>query len=85
MTTLLNIFADELENEPNIIEQNFKKMESQEYLDHCLKIMEADKNLSDHTKIIMFVEYAKKYYEEKKPISVKVICERCGNISKRKL
>jgi hypothetical protein len=34
MTTLLKIFAEELENEPNIIEINFKKMESQEYLEH---------------------------------------------------
>jgi hypothetical protein len=85
MTTLLEIFAEELENEPNIIEINFKKMETQEYLEHCLAVMKADKNLSDETKIIMFVEYAKKYYEDIKPKSVKVICNRCGTVNARKL
>jgi hypothetical protein len=85
MTTLLEIFAEELENEPNIIEINFKKMETQEYLEHCLAVMKADKNLSDETKIIMFVEYAKKYYEDMKPKSVKVICNRCGTVTTRNM
>jgi hypothetical protein len=85
MTTLLEIFAEELENEPNIIELNFKKMETQEYLEHCLAVMKADKNLSDETKIIMFVEYAKKYYEDMKPKSVKVICNRCGTVTTRNM
>ena len=85
MTTLLQIFAEELENEPNIIEINFKKMETQEYLEHCLAVMKADKNLSDETKIIMFVEYAKKYYEDMKPKSVKVICNRCGTVTTRNM
>jgi hypothetical protein len=85
MTTLLEIFEEELENEPNIIEINFKKMETQEYLEHCLAVMKADKNLSDETKIIMFVEYAKKYYEDMKPKSVKVICNRCGTVTTRNM
>ena len=85
MPTLLEILAEELKNEPNIIEMNFKKMETQEYLEYCLAVMKADKNLSDETKIIMFIEYAKKYHEDNKPKSVKVICNRCGNINNRKL
>ncbi len=40
-------------------------MDSNQYLEHCLLVMKADPNLSDETKIIMFLEYAKKYHEEK--------------------
>ena len=85
MKTLLEIFEKELENEPNIIEINFKKMESQKYLDRCLDIMKADANLSEDTKIIMFVEYARLVFEEKKPKNIKVICSRCGNVNNRKM
>lgn len=40
-------------------------MDSNQYLEHCLLVMKADPNLSDETKIIMFLEFAKKYCEEK--------------------
>lgn len=57
---------------------NFKlknMSKSNEHLYHCLDIMKADNNLSEETKIIMFVEYArlvleeaKKCIKEKKPL-----------------
>ena len=37
---------------------------SKEYLFRCLDIMKADKNLSEETKIIMFVEYARLVLKE---------------------
>jgi hypothetical protein len=85
MKTLLDIFSKELETEPNIIEINFRKMESQKYLDRCLDIMKADSNLSEDTKIIMFVEYARLVFEEKKLKNVKIICQRCGNVNTRNI
>lgn len=48
---------------------------SNQHLFHCLDVMKADSNLSEDTKIIMFVEYArlvleeaKKCIKEKKPL-----------------
>jgi hypothetical protein len=46
--------------------------------------MKADPNLSEETKIIMFMEYARLVSEENKPKSVQVICSRCGTINVRK-
>lgn len=39
---------------------------SNEHLYRCLDIMNADKNISEETRIIMFVEYAKLVSEESK-------------------
>lgn len=85
MRTLLDIFRNEIENEENIIEKIIDKMDSQKYLDRCLDIMKADSNLSEETKIIMFVEYARLVFEEKKPKNVKIICQRCGNVNTRNM
>jgi hypothetical protein len=85
MRTLLDIFRNEIEKEENIIEKIIDKMESQKYLDRCLDIMKADENLSEDTKIIMFVEYARLVFEEKKPKNIQVICQRCGHINNRKI
>jgi hypothetical protein len=86
MKTLLDIFSEEIKNEPNLIEKIIdKKMESQNYLYRCLDIMKADPNLSEDTKIIMFIEYARLINEEQKPKNVKVICSRCGTINVRKM
>lgn len=85
MKTLFEVFKKELEKEENIIEKIIDKMDSQKYLERCLDIMKADSNLSEDTKIIMFVEYARLVYEEKKPKNIKVICQRCGNINNRKM
>jgi len=85
MRTLLDIFRNEIEKEENIIEKIIDKMESQKYLNRCLDIMKADINLSEETKIIMFVEYARLNFEEKKPKNVKIICRRCGNINTRNM
>lgn len=40
---------------------------SNKHLYHCLDVMKADKNLSEETKIIMFVEYARLVVEESVP------------------
>lgn len=40
---------------------------SNEHLYHCLDVIKADKNISEETKIIMFVEYAKLVVEESAP------------------
>lgn len=40
-------------------------MNSEDYIYHCVDIMNADKNLSDETKILMFVEYGRKLLKEK--------------------
>ena len=84
MKTLLDVFRDSLDNEPNTIEKIIDKMESQRYLERCLDIMKADPNVSEETKIIMFMEYARLISEENKPKSVQVICSRCGTINVRK-
>jgi len=34
--------------------------DSVKYLNHCLDVIEADKNISENTMIVMFVEYAKR-------------------------
>ena len=85
MRTLLDIFRNEIEKEENIIEKIIDKMESQKYLDRCLDIMKADANLSEETKIIMFVEYARLVFDEKKPKNIQIICQRCGNVNNRKM
>jgi hypothetical protein len=85
MKTLLEVFRNEIENEENIIEKIIDKMESQKYLDRCLDIIKADINLSEETKIIMFVEYARLVFEEKKPKNIQIICQRCGNVNNRKM
>ena len=85
MKTLLEVFRNDIEKEENIIEKIIDKMESQKYLDRCLDIMKADSNLSEDTKIIMFVEYSRLVFEEKKPKNIQVICSRCGNVNNRKM
>lgn len=40
---------------------------SNQHLYHCLDVMKADSNLSEETKIIMFVEYARLVVEESMP------------------
>jgi formylmethanofuran dehydrogenase subunit E len=85
MRTLLDIFRNEIEKEENIIEKIIDKMESQKHLDRCLDIMKADANLSEETKIIMFVEYARLVFDEKKPKNIQIICQRCGNVNNRKM
>lgn len=85
MKTLLDVFKNEIENEKNIIEKIIDNMDSQKYLDRCLDIMKADTNLSEETKIIMFVEYARLVFEEKKPKNVKIICSKCGNVNTRNI
>jgi hypothetical protein len=85
MKTLFEVFKNELEKQENIIEKIIDKMDSQKYLDRCLDIMKADSNLSEDTKIIMFVEYARLVFEEKKPKNVKIICQRCGNVNTRNM
>lgn len=85
MKTLLDVFKKEIEKEENIIEKIIDNMDSQKYLDRCLDIMKADTNLSEETKIIMFVEYARLVFEEKKPKNVKIICSKCGNVNTRNI
>lgn len=45
---------------------NYTMNKSNEHLFRCLDIMKADSNLSEETKIIMFVEYGKMVAEESK-------------------
>jgi hypothetical protein len=40
---------------------------SNKHLYHCLDVMKADKNLSEETKIIMFIEYARLVVSETTP------------------
>ena len=42
-----------------------KELTSEQYLNHCVDILQADKTVSEHTMILMFVEYGKKLLYEK--------------------
>jgi len=42
-------------------------MDSNEYINHCLDVMNADPHLSDETKILMFMEYGKYLLAENNP------------------
>jgi len=48
-----------------------KELTSEQYLYHCVDILRSDKTVSDHTMILMFVEYGKKLLNEKEKSAAK--------------
>lgn len=48
-----------------------KELTSEQYLNHCVDILQADKTVSEHTMILMFVEYGKKLISEKEKDATK--------------
>jgi len=53
--------------------KNMDSQTSTEYIQRCVETIKADKNLSEHTITLMFMEYAKiLHWEKRKAINDKV-------------